>query len=68
MSLHVLVGLIAVISGLFGIGGGVLVVPALVLLRYEQRCATGNLLAAIIPTATVGVISYGTIGDLWVPH
>ena len=70
VSLHVLVGLVAgLLSGLFGVGGGVLIVPALVLLlRYEQRRATGTSLAAIIPTAAVGVISYATSGDVaWIP-
>ena len=35
------------LSGFFGVGGGTLIVPALVLiLRYEQRLATGTSLAA----------------------
>jgi hypothetical protein len=70
VALHVLVGLVAgLLSGLFGVGGGVLIVPALVLLlRYEQRRATGTSLAAIVPIATVGVISYATSGDVaWIP-
>ncbi len=67
--LHILVGLIAgLLSGLFGVGGGVLIVPALVLLLgYEQRLATGTSLAAIVPTATVGVFSYGFTGNVaWI--
>lgn len=38
-----------VFSGLFGVGGGTVIVPALVLwLGYEQREATGTSLAAIV--------------------
>lgn len=69
VSLHVVVGLGAgLLSGLFGVGGGVVIVPALVFwLRYEQRQATGTSLAAIIPTASVGAIAYATAGNVdWV--
>lgn len=57
------------LSGLFGVGGGIVIVPALVLLAgYNQRLAAGTSLAAIVPTATVGVISYAISGAvLWVP-
>ena len=57
------------LSGLFGVGGGIVIVPALVLLAgYNQRLAAGTSLAAIVPTATVGVISYATSGAvLWLP-
>lgn len=70
VTVHILVGLGAgLLSGLFGVGGGVVIVPALVLLLgYEQRRATGTSLAAIVPTATVGVISYALSGDVaWIP-
>lgn len=53
------------LSGLFGVGGGIVIVPALVLLAgYNQRLAAGTSLAAIVPTATVGVISYGVSGEV----
>lgn len=53
------------LSGLFGVGGGIIIVPALVLLLgYDQRLAAGTSLAAIVPTATVGVISYATSGSV----
>lgn len=53
------------LSGLFGVGGGIVIVPALVLLAgYQQRLAAGTSLAAIVPTATVGVISYGVSGEV----
>ncbi len=46
-------------SGLLGIGGGVLVVPALVLLAgFSQKAAQGTSLAYIVPTATFGALLY----------
>ncbi|MFC6356341.1 sulfite exporter TauE/SafE family protein [Luethyella okanaganae] len=56
----VLVGLVAgYLSGLFGVGGGVIIVPALVLLLgFDVRVASGTSLAAIAPSALVGVIAY----------
>lgn len=46
-------------SGLFGVGGGILIVPGLVLvMRMGQRLAHGTSLAAIIPIAISGVITY----------
>ncbi|WP_374976710.1 sulfite exporter TauE/SafE family protein [Microbacterium trichothecenolyticum] len=64
------IGLLAgLLSGLFGVGGGTVVVPLLVLLLgFGQRLAAGTSLAAIIPTATVGVISYGLNDAVaWIP-
>ncbi|QKJ18611.1 sulfite exporter TauE/SafE family protein [Microbacterium hominis] len=64
------VGLLAgLLSGLFGVGGGTVIVPLLVLiLAFDQRLASGTSLAAIVPTATVGVISYGVQGEVaWIP-
>ncbi|APZ33592.1 permease [Microbacterium aurum] len=64
------VGLAAgLLSGLFGVGGGTVIVPMLVLLlRFDQRLAAGTSLAAIVPTATVGVISYAVHGSVaWIP-
>ncbi|TDN91941.1 sulfite exporter TauE/SafE family protein [Microbacterium sp. BK668] len=64
------IGLLAgLLSGLFGVGGGTVIVPLLVLLlRFDQRLAAGTSLAAIVPTATVGVISYAIHGSVaWIP-
>ena len=60
------VGLAAgLLSGLFGVGGGTVIVPLLVLiLGFDQRLASGTSLAAIVPTASVGVISYATTGSV----
>ncbi len=55
------VGLLAgVASGLFGIGGGLVIVPALVgLLNYDQKRAVGTSLAALLPPVGIGgVIAY----------
>jgi uncharacterized membrane protein YfcA len=55
-------------SGLFGVGGGTIIVPLLVLwLGYGQKEATGTSLAAIIVIglfAAVGQAIYGNV-DLW---
>ena len=54
------VGILAgFLSGLFGVGGGVLIVPGLVLLmRMDQRRAHGTSLAAIVPIASAGVAGF----------
>lgn len=62
-----LVGLIAgVASGLFGIGGGLIIVPALVtFLRFDQHKAVGTSLAALLlPVALPAVLSYYDAGKL----
>jgi hypothetical protein len=47
------------LSGLFGVGGGILIVPFLVLLTgMSQRLAHGTSLVAIIPIAASGVVGY----------
>ena len=63
------IGLLAgLMSGLFGVGGGTVIVPLLVLiLKFDQRLAAGTSLAAIVPIATVGVISYAVHGSVdWI--
>ncbi|GAB4568698.1 MAG: hypothetical protein Kow0077_00010 [Anaerolineae bacterium] len=55
------VGLLAgIVAGLFGIGGGLVIVPALVvILGYDQKHAVGTSLAALLPPTGLGaVISY----------
>jgi len=52
-------------SGLFGIGGGLIVVPGLVLvLRLDQRRAVGTSLLAIVPAVVVGAVSYAYGGGV----
>lgn len=65
----ILVGLAAgLLSGLFGIGGGTIIVPALALwLGMPQKLAAGTSVAAILPTAVVGAISYAVQGNVdWI--
>jgi uncharacterized membrane protein YfcA len=61
------IGLVGGISGgLFGIGGGMIIVPALVhLLGFSQHKATGTSLAALLPpVAFVAVIHYYRHGNV----
>jgi uncharacterized membrane protein YfcA len=53
------------VSGLFGVGGGIVVVPLLILLAgFAPRIATGTSLAAIGLTALFGVIAFATLGEV----
>ena len=58
IALLVLLGLVAgVISALCGVGGGVIVVPALMWLKgLDVKLAIGTSLAFIIPTALAGAL------------
>ena len=52
-------------SALFGVGGGVVAVPLLVLLAgYEARAATATSLAAIGFTAAFGALAFGALGEV----
>ena len=52
-------------SGLFGVGGGTIIVPLLILwLGYEEREATGTSLAAISAIAAFGAAAHGAYGNL----
>ena len=56
-----------VFSGLFGVGGGTVMVPLLVLwLGYGERLATGTSLAAIVLIAAFGATLQGAYGNLHV--
>jgi uncharacterized membrane protein YfcA len=55
-------------SGLFGVGGGTIIVPLLVLwLGYESKEATGTSLAAIAVIAVLAASAHALYGnvDLW---
>ena len=53
------------LSGLFGVGGGVVIVPLLVLwMGYEEREATGTSLAAIILIAGAAAAVQGLYGNV----
>ena len=52
-------------SALFGVGGGIIMVPLLIgLLAYDAKVATATSLAAIIFTATVGTVTHGALGNV----
>jgi uncharacterized membrane protein YfcA len=59
-----LIGLVAgIFSALFGVGGGILVVPLLVLVaRFSEREAAATSLGAIGVTALAGTIAYALLG------
>jgi uncharacterized membrane protein YfcA len=60
------IGLLAGFFGaLFGVGGGIIVVPLLVLLcAFDQRRAAATSLAAILATAITGSITYALHGEV----
>ena len=60
------IGLVAgFFSALFGVGGGIVIVPLLLIVeRWELRPATATSLAAIGITATAGVVAYAFHGDV----
>ena len=62
----VLIGLGAgFFSALFGVGGGIVVVPLLLLVgKWQQRPAMATSLAAIGIIALAGTVSYGLHGEL----
>jgi uncharacterized protein len=56
---------VGVLGGLLGVGGGVILVPVLVLgQRMEQHTAQGVSLLMIIPTAIVGALSHARHGQV----
>jgi uncharacterized membrane protein YfcA len=54
-----------IFSGLFGVGGGIVMVPLLVLwLAYEEREATGTSLTAIVIIAAVAALAQVAYGNV----
>jgi len=55
--------LTGVLSALFGVGGGLVMVPFMVLaLGSDQHLAEGTSLLVIVPTAIVGVVAHSRRG------
>jgi uncharacterized membrane protein YfcA len=53
------------LSGLLGVGGGIVMVPLLVLwAAYSQRDAHAVSLGAIIPISIAGIATYGVAGEV----
>jgi uncharacterized membrane protein YfcA len=58
-------GGVGVVSGITGVGGGILVVPFLGLgFGIGQRVAQGTSLVAILPTAAIGALTHHRSGDV----
>lgn len=56
---------VGVSSGLFGIGGGIIILPAMVyLLGYSTRIAAGTSLLAVVLPSLTGVLSYAIEGNV----
>jgi uncharacterized membrane protein YfcA len=66
----VLIGLVAgLFSSLFGVGGGIVIVPLLLMfLAFEPKVATATSLGAIAITATAGVVLYAFRGEVHVGY
>jgi len=66
----VLIGLVAgTFSSLFGVGGGIVIVPLLILVAaFGTREATATSLGAIVITALAGVTLYAARGKVDVPY
>jgi uncharacterized membrane protein YfcA len=65
--IFLLIGLAAgVLSGLFGIGGGIVIVPALMFfLKMQPQMATGTSLGALLlPVGALGALTYYRNGNL----
>lgn len=57
-----------VVSGLFGVGGGIVLVPYLVLARgWDQKQAQATSLVMVAMAATAGLVQYALAGDVvWI--
>jgi uncharacterized membrane protein YfcA len=63
--LAVVLGLAAgLLAGLFGVGGGIVFVPALIALGLDHHQAIGTSLLAIVPTVLVGTWSQSRYGNV----
>jgi uncharacterized membrane protein YfcA len=61
------IGIVAgTLAGLFGIGGGIIIVPLLaLLLKFSPSKAVGTSLAAmLLPVAILAVIKYAKVGEV----
>jgi len=63
--LAIALGLVAgVLAGMFGVGGGLLFVPTLLVLGLNQHEAIGTSLLAIVPTVLVGTWRQSRYGNV----
>lgn len=58
-----------ILSGLLGVGGGIVLVPLLVIaLKWEQKPAQATALVLVSMAAVAGVVGYAAAGDVaWLP-
>ncbi len=59
-----------IVSGLFGVGGAIVIIPGLtLLLKQSQHAANGTSLAALLlPVGLLGTIEYYRRGEVNVPY
>jgi len=51
--------LVGIFAGVFGVGGGIIVVPVLaILFGFDQHAAQGTSLAMIVPVAFISALTY----------
>jgi hypothetical protein len=56
---------VGIMSGAMGVGGGILLVPLMVIgFGFAQHLAQGTSLAAIIPTSIVGALTHDRAGNV----
>jgi uncharacterized membrane protein YfcA len=56
------------VSGLFGVGGGIIVVPGLVILfSFDQYAASGTSSATIVASAAAALLIFGSDGSVDIP-
>jgi uncharacterized membrane protein YfcA len=68
--LYVLIGMVGgVIGGVFGVGGGIIIVPALILgFGFTQHMAQGTMLATLLlPSFVFAVWKYHQAGQINIP-
>jgi len=51
-------------SGLFGVGGGIVMVPLLIMLGFGERRATATSLCAIVIIAALAAMLHGAYGNV----
>jgi uncharacterized membrane protein YfcA len=65
IALAIALGLAAgVLAGLFGVGGGILFVPTLIVLGLSEHDALGTSLLAILPTVAAGTWRQSRYGNV----
>ena len=64
-ALAIALGVVAgMLAGMFGVGGGILFVPTLIVLGLNQHEAIGTSLLAIVPTVLVGTWRQSRYGNV----